>query len=307
LKRVHLADTLGSARAIVATRPALHGALLEATEPSALECGREAAGFLVEQNRVSVLLADGTRETGDVLVGADGVASTIRRQIHPAEPPAVASGYVAVRGVAHDVQHLMRDVSAATYLGDGIEASIARASRSAVYWYMSLLAAEIHPDQKASDVAVGAARHLDATFQAIVEATSAAQMRMDALYDRDPIDKWGEGPVTLLGDAAHPMLPHTGQGAAQAIEDAVALGLALAGHGNIPTALRRYERVRAARTRRLIERGRRAAWATTTRNPVVASLRTMLIKAVPARRMAAMFMLAEGSDPHRDLRSSSAG
>ena len=52
-------------------------------------------------------------------------------------------------------------------------------------------------------------------------------MRLDELLAREPLDRWGAGPVTLLGDAAHPMLPHTGQGAAQALEDAVALGRVL--------------------------------------------------------------------------------
>ena len=116
------------------------------------------------------------------------------------------------------------------------------------------------------------------------------------------IAQWGAGPVTLLGDAAHPMLPHTGQGAAQAIEDAVALGVVLADAADVPGALRRYEQVRAARANRLVVRGRRAAWATTTRSPAVVGLRTALIRLVPARRMAALFMLADGRDPHRELR-----
>jgi 2-polyprenyl-6-methoxyphenol hydroxylase-like FAD-dependent oxidoreductase len=60
---------------------------------------------------------------------------------------------------------------------------------------------------------------------------------------RDPLRRWGRGPLTLLGDAAHPMLPHAGQGAAQAIEDAVALALALSNDAPIEPALRHYEHV----------------------------------------------------------------
>jgi 2-polyprenyl-6-methoxyphenol hydroxylase-like FAD-dependent oxidoreductase len=98
------------------------------------------------------------------------------------------------------------------------------------------------------------------------------------------------------------MLPHTGQGAAQALEDAIALGLALANTAGIPEALRRYEQVRSARTKRLVMRGRRAAWATTTDSGVLAGVREALIRVVPARRMARMFMLAGEADPHRELR-----
>jgi 2-polyprenyl-6-methoxyphenol hydroxylase-like FAD-dependent oxidoreductase len=82
----------------------------------------------------------------------------------------------------------------------------------------------------------------------------------------------------------------------------VALGLVLARAADVPAALRKYERVRSARTRRLVQRGRRAAWATTTHNPLIAGLRTTLIRTVPAARMARMFMLAGETDPHRELR-----
>lgn len=306
LKRVHLADTLGrTAVAVVATRPALHGALLDAVDPASLVFGNAAVGFDLEARGVSIRLADGAREAGAVLIGADGVASAMRAQLHPEEPPPRASRYYALRGVAHDVERLMGELSAATYLGRGIEASIARAGQTTVYWYMSLLADEAAGGiAEPAELARRAALRLDDTFRAVVRATAPDGVRLDPLFDRDPLARWGEGPVTLLGDAAHPMLPHTGQGAAQALEDAVAIGLVLGAATDVPAALRRYERVRAARTRDLVVRGRRAAWATTTTNAAVAWLRTTLIGLVPAKRMAAMFMLADGKDPHRELRAS---
>ena len=69
------------------------------------------------------------------------------------------------------------------------------------------------------------------------------------LYDREPLSHWGNGRFTLLGDAAHPMLPHMGRGANQSIEDAVALAAVLdgLGPGDFPDAVRRYEAVRRAR------------------------------------------------------------
>lgn len=306
LKRVHLPDAIGGAHAVVATRPVLHGALLDALSavaPGALELGREAVGFDLAADGVSLRFADGAPAQGDLLVGADGVGSAIRRQLHPGEPPARVSGYYALRGVAFGAAERMEGVSAATYLGRGIEASIARAGSDATYWYMSLLASEIgSPVPPAHELAGRFVTRLDATFRAMVEATRPGDMRGDVLVDRDPLPRWGTAVVTLLGDAAHPMLPHTGQGAAQALEDAVALGLAVRHAAGLPAALRRYEQVRAARTRQLVVRGRRAAWITTTHNAALAQLRTLLIRAVPAGVMARMFMLAEGTDPHRELR-----
>jgi salicylate hydroxylase len=72
-----------------------------------------------------------------------------------------------------------------------------------------------------------------------------------ALFDCAPLSAWGNGPITLLGDAAHPMLPYLAQGAAMAIEDAAVLAACLSGDPHVPSALRRYEASRLPRTSRV--------------------------------------------------------
>jgi 2-polyprenyl-6-methoxyphenol hydroxylase-like FAD-dependent oxidoreductase len=96
------------------------------------------------------------------------------------------------------------------------------------------------------------------------------------------------------------MLPHTGQGAAQALEDAVALGLALASAAVEP-ALRRYERVRSERTRRLVAMGPRIARITTTRNPLVKLLRGAAVRWLP-EAVLVNTAPGRGQDPHKLLR-----
>jgi 2-polyprenyl-6-methoxyphenol hydroxylase-like FAD-dependent oxidoreductase len=252
---------------------------------------------------VSLALAEGRSATGDVLVGADGVASVVRTRLHPGEPAPRQSGFCALRGVAYGVGDHLGDLAAVGYLGDGVEAATARASDDAVYWYLSLLASDVPPADR--DPAAILARHtaaFDPRFRAITAATKPEDMRFDELVERDALSTWGRGPLTLLGDAAHPLLPHTGQGAAQALEDAVALGLALRARGAVEPALRRYERVRSRRTRRLVTLGPRIARITTTRNPVVKLLRTIAIQWLPARVLASNAP-GRGRDPHAPLRS----
>ncbi|HSS07685.1 MAG TPA: FAD-dependent monooxygenase, partial [Rhodanobacteraceae bacterium] len=79
-----------------------------------------------------------------------------------------------------------------------------------------------------------------------------------ALYDREPLPAWTSGRLTLLGDAAHPMLPHLGQGANQSIEDGMALAtiLARASHASVPAALLAYEQLRRERVA-AVQRGAR--------------------------------------------------
>ena len=119
---------------------------------------------------------------------------------------------------------------------------------------------------------------------------------------RDPLDRWGDGAVTLLGDAAHPVLPYTAQGAALALEDAVALGLALNRSTDPVASLRLYERTRSPRTRSIIRMGPRIGSWTTTRSRVKIGVREALIRMLPASVFAAP-MRRHARDPHAALRT----
>lgn len=293
-------------RLVVALRPALHGALLAAVGDEALALDSDALGFEIapEGAGVTLTLHDGRRIDGDVLIGADGVGSVVRRRLHPDEPPARPSGYVALRGLAHGADHLLGRLSAVMYLGDGMESAAARASRTAVYWYMSLLARDLTPnDRSAPDLRDRLAATVDPRLRAVMLATPPEDLRRDDLLVREPLHPWGRGPVTLLGDAAHPVLPHTGQGAAQALEDAVALGLALSRPASIPAALRRYEDVRFRRTTTIMRLGRRIARTSTTHNPLIRWVRDATVRLLPQGILAKALQSVQPADPHRDLRN----
>ena len=265
-------------------RPVLHGALLDAVGPDAIALSAEAVRFTSEPRGVVVTLADGRLFAGDLLVGADGVRSAVRRHLHPDEPPPRASGLLAVRGVARDVVQHLGHASGAQYFGRGLEAGVARAGEREVYWYMSLRADRVSSPRDALTIAARCAAGFHEPFRAIVAGTRSEDLRLDELFGRTPIDDWGRDQVTLLGDAAHPMLPHAGQGAAQALEDAVALGAALreASDGpSIGAALRQYERVRATRTRKVVELSRRNARMGSITSPMRCWLRDQLIRYIP--------------------------
>jgi 2-polyprenyl-6-methoxyphenol hydroxylase-like FAD-dependent oxidoreductase len=307
LKRLDVSSALDRAVQVMALRPVLHGALLNAIPPQALALGSEVARFEETNAGVTLALVDGRSEAGDIVVGADGVGSIIRRQLRPSEGPPRRSGYYAVRGVAHDAEHLLGPLDAVAYFVHGIEAATVRAGQSAVYWFLSILPDDLPPgapDPRA--IVERCAGRLDDGFRAVARATRDGDLRLDELFDRDPIDVWGAGPVTLLGDAAHPMLPQTGQGAAQALEDAVALGLALASARDPVSALRRYEQVRSRRVRGIVRRGRRIAAFTTTTSPIVGWLRAALLRGVPPGLLVGSYMLSAKTDPHRSLRMSPA-
>ena len=246
-----------------------------------------------------MVLDDGSPMHADVVVGADGVGSVVRQALHPREAAARPSGYHALRGVSYDVGDRLGTADTAIYLGDGVEIGFARASASAVYWYISLVDELAATDP--ANTLDRCTRGLDPVALAITRAARPDDMRADRLFYREPLDAWGRGTVTLLGDAAHPVLPHTAQGAALALEDAVALALALEGD-DTRAELRRYERVRATRAARVVRTGPRIAAMTTTRSRARIAVRNALVRLIPGRAMSAV-LTAHARDPHRALRS----
>lgn len=296
LKRAALPpDALGGPL-VMALRPALHGALLDAVGPEAIALSTAATGFVMQDGRVTLNVRHGAREDvvqGDVLVGADGVGSVIRRRLHPSEKPPRGSGIVGVRGVVHGALQHLGECDALYYIDRGVESVLIRASDSGIYWFVSL-AGTLLPEglrDPARIVALMAPR-FDETWRAVTSATT--DLRCDDLVDRDPLSFWGTGVVTLLGDAAHPLLPHTGQGAAQAIVDAVALGKALTGDVPVERALRSYEQERIPKTAALVAQGRRTARIMGTTNALACRLRELAIRLAPIQQFVSFYVRING-------------
>jgi 2-polyprenyl-6-methoxyphenol hydroxylase-like FAD-dependent oxidoreductase len=289
IKRLDLpvAALLGGTLAI-ALRPALHGALLDAVGPDSISVNHEAISFTQNHDRVAVRFRHGEVIEGDLLVGADGFGSVVRRTLHPAEPPPRPSGLVAVRGAVHGVVHHLHDDAAVYYVDAGVESVIVRASDTGIYWFMSL-AQELVPRGMTDPAAVLAhmTPRFDATFSAVTSATD--DLRFDELFDRNPLPFWSRGAVTTIGDAAHPLLPHTGQGAAQAIVDGVTLGRVLAGGADVANGLRQYEAERRDTTIALLRRGRRTAGLMRMTNPIGCAMREAAVRMIPADLMIRMF------------------
>ena len=288
---------------VVAMRPVVHGALWAAAGADNIELSREVSGFDASIHDVRLHCSDGHSESGTILIGADGVASAIRRQLHPTEPTIYPSGYCAVRGVVHDVDSILGPLHAIAYLASGLEAAVVRASAHGAYWYLSLLADDVQDKSlPPRAIAEQRTRQLDATFRGVLAATHEDDLRFDVLFQRPHLPRWGAGRVTLLGDAAHPMLPHTGQGAAQAMEDAVALGLALKRDSDVEHGLRRYEAVRSVRTSQFVKAGPRIAAVTTSRSRVVSTMRNAVARLAPDALLMKALQNRNQKDPHASLR-----
>lgn len=300
LKRAEVPRGVLGGPFVVVMRPALYSALLDAVGTETVTAGSEAAGFSVHRDRVTLHLADGSSVEGDLLVGADGVRSVIRRQLHPSDPSPHPSRIISVRGAVDGAVGHLGDMDAIYYLGPGIESAFIRASPTGIYWFFAvaeeLVPVEVRraadassPSEAAAEILAHMAPRFDASFRAITSATP--ELRYDGvLVDRDPLPSWGAGRVTLIGDAAHPMLPHTGQGAAQAIVDAVTLGKMLTGDTDVERTLRAFEAERQPKTAALVRQGRRTARFMRIRNPIVCYLRELALRAFPVKAIMKLYV-----------------
>jgi 2-polyprenyl-6-methoxyphenol hydroxylase-like FAD-dependent oxidoreductase len=240
---------LGVPVGVIVHRADLLRELAAGLDQAHVYCGARCITIENKADGVIVRFADGREAFGDLLVGADGLHSAVRSQLHGPSKPRYA-GYTCWRGVAHlEVKHPAPGLSFETW-GPGARFSVHHCGPGRLIWY-----ATRNVSEGGVDSPVGRKADVQGTFQTwhppipeVIEATPGAEILRNDIVDRIPIVNWGRGRVTLLGDAAHPTTPNLGQGACQAIEDAVCLAASLGSNRDVATALRHYEQARQPRT-----------------------------------------------------------
>jgi 2-polyprenyl-6-methoxyphenol hydroxylase-like FAD-dependent oxidoreductase len=288
--------------AIVIDRAELLRVLAQAFGAAGLTLGAACIRFDDDGNRVTAVFDDGRTARGRYLVGADGLHSVVRAQLHGAQPPRYA-GHTAWRAV---VPFGSPPSNAGEFWGRGARFGW-MPSTGGVYWYATKNAPEgaRSPDGERAELlrTFGSWVH---PIPALIEATDDASILRNDLYDRPPIPRWGRGRVTLVGDAAHPMTPNLGQGACQAIEDAVVLAECLTrlvppdGQWR-PDPLCEYELRRVARANTIVRQSRRIGWLGQLESPLLTNLRDRLVGIAPrlqARAMASLVDVWPATDGH---------
>lgn len=285
-------DVKVGAPTVAINRGKLHQLLLAAFGEQDLHVGRAAMGFTDRGDSVLLHLADGTTVEGEVLVGADGVHSAIRVQQLGDTPPRYA-GYTAWRGLSPRAD-LVPTGEGGFVLGQGHRFGFAPLGDGSLYWFATYHAQAGEPlPQDPHALLAGRFGDWAHPVPDLIASTPAEAILRTDIYDREPMRGWSRGRVTLLGDAAHPMTPDLGQGACQALEDAVVLGRLLAGEQPVESALQAYEARRFPRTREVVMMSRRMGWVEQVENPLVRWLRDEAYALTPAQvLLEQMFRLA---------------
>jgi 2-polyprenyl-6-methoxyphenol hydroxylase-like FAD-dependent oxidoreductase len=266
---------------MVVHRADLLGILRRSFGPDNVALGQRCIGIEQDAEGDTARFAVGGSARGDLLIGCDGIHSSVRAQLVGDGAP-VYAGYTAYRGVT---RFDPARIQAGEYWGRGARFGIAPLSGGRVYWFATRNAPANTRDTPAAIQArlLALFGNWCSPISDIIAATDPAAILHNDIADRPPLARWQVGRVTLLGDAAHPMTPNLGQGACQALEDAVVLANCLGGTPDLDSALRAYERQRIPRTSRIVLLSRRIGQVGQWQHPLACALRDALTRHVLAR------------------------
>jgi 2-polyprenyl-6-methoxyphenol hydroxylase-like FAD-dependent oxidoreductase len=301
-----VAQELGT-RTYIALRADVQLALYHALEPyGVVRLGAECVGFAQDADGVTVNLAGGGQERAAAVIGADGLRSVVRAGLDGHVPR--YAGYGAWRAVISMDSPPLQPGFGRQTLGRGRTFGVFALREDRVYWWASARGEEGTGVSRA-----GAKADVLALFgngpqyvREVIEATPEKAILRNDIYDRPPVERWGRGRVTVIGDAAHAATPNTGEGGSQALLDGVVLGEALAGAGDlrdgaaIERALRAFEAEAIPRTSEVIKRSAEIGNFLHFDNPVMCLIRDQIAyRATPMRvwrKRAAMYLEANVAD-----------
>lgn len=226
--------------------------LAAALPAGVVHCGHRGTDFEQVGDKARVTFANGATVEADLVVAADGIHSELRPYVFPPSKP-VFHGTISYRGLVSRERLPNWPMDRwQMWAGPSKHFLVFPVRHGEMVNYVGFVPADA--EMKESWSAPGDPDVLRKEFEGWDPRIGSVLKQVDrtfcwALYDREPLPTWTKGRLTLLGDAAHPMLPHLGQGANQSIEDGMALATILSQTSNasVPAALLAYERLRRER------------------------------------------------------------
>ena len=272
-----------------ARRADLQRALMGLLGDGVVRLGSECVGVETDGDSATVVLGDGSRSTGDLVIGADGIHSTVRSFVAGSAKLSY-TGHAGWNGVLDGFEHeLLQPNRHVEIWAHGSKAGVGDVGAGQVRWYVDRKQDAGHVDGGIDKDEI--LRHIDGWYELIlaaVEAADPAETVMNEIWDLPRIDAWAKGRVVLVGDSAHATAPWASMGACMTIEDAVTLSSRLASEPSVDDALVAYQHDRKARDEKLVQRSRKMGAMAMIHSPLGAWLRDEAMEHASSKKLQAL-------------------
>lgn len=240
--------------------------------------GLRLSHYAQDSNSITAIFDKQQTASGGILIGADGIHSHVRKQIHPTASP-VYQGYGAWRGIAENISH--HQVWGETW-GLGARFGFIPLPSNRIYWFGTSNRPANTPPVNHREALRSQFSGWHEPIQQIIIATPDEAILYNDVLDIDPLTTWIDKRAILIGDSAHAMTPNLGQGACQAIEDAVALTQAFEQSSKWQEALATFESRRLKHTRAVQLQSRRIGRIGQLANPIINIIRDTITTLTPS-------------------------
>lgn len=261
-------------------RSALHEVLLGEIPPGRIQTGKKAIGFNEKENSVELKFDDGTKAEGAAVIVADGIHSTIRKQLLPNSTPRYA-GYTCWRGIVENTWGI--EDQAVEAWGTTGRIGYVPIGDNKVYWFACKNAP--YQDERMKQLSREALKKNFENFAhpvpQIIEQTPVENIIWNDIVDLKPIPRFAFNRLLLIGDAAHATTPNLGQGACLGIEDALSIAELLEHHENPVKAFEAFEQTRLKRAHFIVNTSHRVGKLAQVENRFLVRLRNALFRLLP--------------------------
>jgi 2-polyprenyl-6-methoxyphenol hydroxylase-like FAD-dependent oxidoreductase len=262
-------------------RANLHQVLLSFLDPADVHTHKCCRGFERQADQVRVHFSDGSSALADYLIASDGIHSAVRQALLPGSRSRYA-GYTCWRAV---ITNPSPDLNETTETwGRGGRFGIAPLAHGKLYWFACIKARrhDLGLQHYTVEELLTQFQNYHDPIPEIIRRTKNEDLIQNDIEDLAPLPQYAFGNILLIGDAAHATTPNLGQGACQAIEDAVILAGEIQKAPSLPDAFRAFEKRRLARTHYVITQSRLIGDIAQVQNPYLGALRNAMMRALPA-------------------------
>ncbi len=258
-------------------RATLHEILLNHIGNTKINLNKKLKSLEQIDGKVNLVFEDGTSHQAEIVIGADGIHSNVRKSIFKGTKLRDA-GQVCWRGISKTKIDEKYRTELNEIWGKGNRFGFVHISPSDIYWFALIdkdkfISKDMDLLQIFSDY--------PKIVQSIIAETDQKEILCNEIWDLKPIDMWYKGNVCLLGDAAHATTPNMGQGACQAIESAMALSICLKEEQNNETAFSRYQLIRKEKANQVTKTSWLLGQVAQSNNSLVCALRNIITKITP--------------------------